>query len=185
MSRDLAEKLANAANQTVRKQKAALSKRGPKVIMPGGFAHDATPYLSQMYKTRNATTVFNEPETQLKDPKPGWHYAWAEFHIGGGRPREGAMRTEAFIRKGHYVVIEPEEMKPDCEIPFSKGVTKKRVEVYDVMLVGIPPKAWEELYGVREAMGVMNVTRHFDQFQADVESAGATDVGVEATTEQV
>ena len=80
--------------------------------MPGGFAHDASKYLSQAYKARNQASIFNEPEKQLKHPEPGMHYAWAEFHVGGGRPREGALHTEAMIRKGQYIPVEPEEMKP-------------------------------------------------------------------------
>jgi hypothetical protein len=169
----ISEVLAAEANKTVRAYKTALSaKSGPKVIMPGGIAHDASKYLAQVYKFRNATSIFNKPEDHIEHPEPGFHYAWAEFHIGGGRPREGAMRTEAFIRKGHFIPVEPNEMKSDSEIPYSKGVTKKRVEMYDVMLVKVPPKAWTELYEVREALGVLNVTRHFEKFYNEVGGQG-------------
>src|ERR1035438_9304974 len=156
----ISETLAAAANKTIRAQKAALAGGGPKVIMPGGIAHDASKYLSQVYKFRNATSIFNKPEDHLEHPEPGYHYAWAEFHIGGGRPREGALRTEAFIRKGHYIPVEPNEMKADTEVPYSKGVTKKRVEMYDVMLVKIPPKAWEELYRSEEHTSELQSLRH-------------------------
>jgi len=170
----ISEVLAAEANKTLRSYKDALGKKnGPKVIMPGGIPHDATKYLSQVYKFRNATSIFNKPEEHIEHPEPGFHYAWAEFHIGGGRPREGALRTEAFIRKGQYIPVEPSEMKSDTDIPYSKGVTKKRVEMYDVMLVKIPPKAWEEMYDVREAMSVYNLTRHFDQFYDQTGKQGA------------
>ncbi len=168
----LSEQLAAAANKTVREYKNALTKKGPKVIMPGGIAHDAAKYLAQVYKFRNATSIFNAPEEHIEHPEPGYHYAWAEFHIGGGRPREGALRTEAFIRKGHYIPVEPKELAHDTSIPYDKGPTGKRVQMYDVMLVKISPKAWEELYGVREALGVLNVTRHFEQFYDSVETQG-------------
>ncbi len=178
----ISETLATEANKTIRAQKVALSTKGPKVIMPGGIAHDAAKYLSQVYKFRDATSIFNRPENHIEHPEPGYHFAWAEFHIGGGRPREGALRTEAFIRKGHYVPVEPSEMKHDSDIPYSKGVTKKRVEMYDVMLVKIPPRAWEELYGIREALGVRNVTRHFEQFYDQVGGQGG-EAEVEAKVE--
>lgn len=177
---DMSEQLAAAANSTVRQYKSALAKRGPKVVMPGGIAHDASPYLAQVYKFKEVASIFNAPEKHLKHPDPGYHYAWAEFHVGGSRPREGAMRTEAFLRKGHYIAVLPTEMLETSDIPYSKGVTGKRVEMYDVMLVKVPPKAWEELYEVREALGVSNVTRHFERFYEEAGSAGATDVGVEA-----
>ena len=181
---DISEQLAAAANSTVRKYKSALTKRGPKVIMPGGIAHDATPYISQTYKFRNATSIFNEPEKHMKNPKPGYHYAWAEFHSGGGRSREGALRTEALIRAGRYEAVTPSEMKEDSDIPFSKGVTGKRVEMYDVMLVAIPPKAWDEMYTIREALGVTQVTRHFERFQDDMARAGGEDVEVNASVDK-
>jgi len=182
MSSSLSETLSAAANKTVRAYKESLTKRGPKVIMPGGVAHDASKYLSQVYKFRNATSIFNKPEDHLEHPEPGFHYAWAEFHIGGGRPREGALRTEAFLRKGHYIAVEPNEMKSDTSMAYSKGVTKKRVEMYDVMLVKIPPRAYEELYTVREALGVLNVTRHFEQFHNQVDAQGG-EADIEATVE--
>jgi hypothetical protein len=172
MSSSLSETLAATANKTVRAYKESLTKRGPKVIMPGGVAHDASKYLSQVYKFRNATSIFNKPEDHIEHPEPGMHYIWAEFHIGGGRPREGALRTEAFIRKGHYIAVEPNEMKSDTSMAYSKGVTKKRVEMYDVMLCKVPPRAWQELYEVREALGVLNVTRHFEQFYDQVDAQG-------------
>src|SRR5271169_2592819 len=100
MPADLSEQLAKTANETIRAYKKGLAKKGPKVVMPGGLAHEAAKYLSQAYKFRNATAIFNNPESEMNDPKPGYHYAWAEFHIGGGRPREGALRTEAMIRSG-------------------------------------------------------------------------------------
>jgi hypothetical protein len=179
----ISEVLAAEANKTVRAYKQALSeKSGPKVIMPGGIAHDASKYLGALYKFRNATSIFNKPEDSIEHPEPGYHYAWAEFHIGGGRPREGALRTEAFIRKGHYIPVEPNEMKADTEIPYSKGVTKKRVEMYDVMLVKIPPRAWEELYDIREALGVQSVTRHFEKFYNDSAAQGA-EADIEANVE--
>lgn len=180
---DMSEQLAAAANATVRKYKSALSKRGPKVVMPGGIAHDATPYIAQTYKFRNATSIFNEPEAHLKNPKPGYHYAWAEFHVGSGRPREGAARTEALIRSQRYEVVTPAEMKEDSDIPFHKGVSGKRVEMYDVMLVAISPKAWDELYKVREALGVTQVTRHFEQFQDSVDREGG-EAEIEARVEK-
>ena len=182
MPDNISEVLAEAANKTVRSYKKSLTGDYPKVIMPGGVAHNATQYLSQVYKFRNATSIFSKPEDHIEDPEPGYHYAWAEFHVGGGRPREGALRTEAFIRKGVYIAVEPQEMKVDSEIPFSKGVTKKRVEMYDVMLVKIPPKAWSEMYSVREAMGVHAVTRHFDGFYNGVAAQGAV-ADVEANIE--
>lgn len=183
MSSDLSQKLADAANITVRKYKSALSKKTPKVVMPGGIPHDASKYLSAAYKARNQVSIFNKPEEQLLHPEPGMHYAWAEFHVGGGRPREGAQKTEAMIRKGHYIPVEPKEMRPDSDIAYSKGVTGKRVEVYDVMLVKVTPQAWEELYEIREAMGVANVTRHFDKFYGDVEGQGG-EAEVEASVEK-
>jgi hypothetical protein len=182
-NQEMSEKLAAAANSTVRKYKSALSKRGPKVVMPGGYAHDATPYIAQTYKFRNATSIFNEPEKNLKNPKPGYHYAWAEFHSGGGRAREGSLRTEAMIRSGRYEVVSPSEMKEDTDVPFSKGVTGKRVEMYDVMLVAIPPRAWDELYSIREALGVTQVARHFEQFQDNVEQQGG-EAEIEARVEK-
>jgi hypothetical protein len=170
----ISETLASEANKMIRAQKAALlAKTGPKVIMPGGIAHDANKYLAQVYKFRNATSIFNAPEDHIEHPEPGYHYVWAEFHIGGGRPREGALRSEAFIRKGHYIPVKPKEMKSDSDIPYTKGITKERVEMWDVMLCKVPPKAWEELYAVREAMGVLNVTRHFEQFYDQAGSQGA------------
>ena len=169
----ISEVLAGEASKTVRTYKAALAKEGPKIIMPGGIAHDASKYLAQAYKFRNATTVFNKPEEHLEHPEPGYHYVWAEFHIGGGRPREGALRTEAFIRKGHYIPVEPSEIKSDSAMPYTKGITKKRVEMYDVMLCKVPPQAWEELYTIRESLGVNNLTRHFEQFYNQMNAQGA------------
>jgi hypothetical protein len=77
----------------------------------------------------------------LEHPEPGMHYIMGRIsHWWGSPKREGALRTEAFIRKGHYIAVEPNEMKSDTSMAYSKGVTKKRVEMYDVMLVKIPPK---------------------------------------------
>jgi len=167
------EQLASGANAAVRKYKEGVSKPGAKVIMPGGHAQDAGKYLATAYKFRDATHVFNDPERYLIHPKPGHHYAWAEFHIGGGRPREGAMRTEAMVRKEYYRPVEPSEIRKDADLPYSTGTTKKRVEIYDVMLVEITPEAWERLYELREALSVMALTRHFETAYNTMSSEGA------------
>jgi hypothetical protein len=151
---------------------------GPKVMMPGGALHDASEYLGNSYLTEDHTSILSKPEQFIAHPKPGYHYGWAKVE---------SSDTGSFIRSNKYEYVQEEDLIDDCQLPYETHKTpkgKEFIQVYDVCLVAIPPKVWEGLYKIREAMGVRAVARNLTRFYDKVDKAGGQ-ADVKYTEEKV
>lgn len=175
------EAVTAAATAAMRRFRADRKMQGPQVIMPGGRVHSAVPYLQNAYRTQKQATTFSDidvnPDKYLKDHKPGYRYVWI--------PKDPKRDPDAHARvaSGRYREVTSDRMKPDSDLPFVPGTptiagkthtgARNTVEIYDLLLCEVSPKNWEELFAVREAMGVAKIASNTEQFYANMESEGA------------
>lgn len=167
-----------AAQVAMRQHKAASRSDGPKVVMPGGRIVDATSYLQNMHRTTSQSSTFADidahPEKYLKDHRPGFRYIWVAQNDPDARAR---------IRSDMYIEITQDELLPEAKLPYVTGTlhkagsthngVRKSVVIYDLKLCAVSPKAWDELFGVREAMAVARIASDTERFYADVDREGA------------
>lgn len=146
--------------------------------MPGGRIVDATEYLQNMHRATDQASTFSDidshPERYLKEPRPGYRYCWVPI---------GDPESQARIRSERYVEITVDEMLPESDLPYVPGAlhkagpthngTRKAVVIYDLKLCGVSPKAWNELFRVRESMAVARIASDTEKFYGDVEREGA------------
>lgn len=164
MSTD-AQMLAEQAQEALDQAAEIKRSRKSKVWMPNAIGVNPKPFLearARMHK--NQTDVFAHAEKLIKDPKPGWRYAWARLNAPTTVMRAGS---------GLYKYIQPSEVKSELAQMFAthKGTTGTMVCHGSLVLVGISPQAWTELYIEPEIESVARLASQEDYFQAQIEEA--------------
>jgi hypothetical protein len=139
------------------------------VAKPFGKLVPADTYADYRYDhTQNAH--LDTPETLLKDPKPGYHYAWPA--VKGGRDDTYAQRFQARKSMGIYLPVDKNRLKADHGAPITTHEGNDDTGIYWYMhqLVEIPPKAWQEHFVNRQLAGMAEMARREESHLEDVES---------------
>lgn len=97
---------------------------------------------------RQSETVFEDPSKYMKEIEKGWTYAW---------PKNDRY-LKARLRSGDYQLVDPEELREDCDLPVEvkKISGEEVVQVGDLILVKVPPAANDRLYKSRAVLGLLN-----------------------------
>lgn len=183
------ELIANSAAMAMRRHRADTKIRGPKVVMPGGRVISATEYLKNNFRAQKQANTFADvdehPDRYLKDGvhRPGFRYIWVSIKDPDALAR---------IRSGRYIEVNADDMRDDSELPYVSGAghlakhthkgPRNTVEIYDVRLCAVSPKAWEELFNFTQNMAVAKIASGTDEFFANMSSQReATDMSYEVS----
>jgi len=101
------------------------------------------------YLHRNNEPLFAKPELYMKEPLEGCKYVWASI-------KDPFMRAR--IRSRKYRRVEKHEIREDTELPidFKEVAGKEQVQVGDLVLCEVNPRAVKELYASRAFEGLLN-----------------------------
>ena len=183
------EAVVAAATVAMRRHKADQRVQGPTVVMPGGKVVSAIPYLENQFRYQKQADVFGDIDRNqskyLKEHRPGFRYIWVNMKDAD---------TQVRIRTGRYMEILEDELLPDSELPYIPGTVSlarlrthkgvsKAVEIYDVRLCSVSPKAWDELFTARESMAIARIASDTDSFYGNMEREGAV-ASVEVSNEK-
>lgn len=184
------ELIANSAAMAMRRHRADSRIRGPKVVMPGGRVVSAVEYLKNNFRAQKQANTFADvdehPERYLKEHRPGYRYIWVS-------PKD--PDSLARIRSGRYQEVDADNMKDESELPYVSGAghaakhthkgPRNTVEIYDVRLCAVSPKAWEECFMFMQDAAVGKIASGTDDFFANMQTQReATDMSVEVTNEK-
>lgn len=186
------ELIANSAASAMRRARSDARTRGPKVVMPGGRVVSAVEYLKNNFRAQKQANTFADvdehPDRYLKEGvhRPGFRYIWVSTKDPDSLAR---------IRSGRYIEVNADDMRDDSELPYVSGAghlakhthkgPRNTVEIYDVRLCAVSPKAWDELFNYMQDVAVSKIASGTDEFFANMQTQReATDMSLEITNEK-
>lgn len=183
------ELITNSAAVAMRRHRADSRIRGPKVVMPGGRVISAVEYLKNNFRVQKQANTFADidehPERYLREGvhRPGFRYIWVSTKDPDSLAR---------IRSGRYIEVDSKDMRDDSELPYVSGAghlakhthkgPRDTVEIYDVRLCAVSPKAWEELFTYMQDAAVSKIATGTEEFFSNMQTQReATGMSYEVT----
>ncbi len=137
--------------------------RGQGVPLPNGGRGTVNPNVGMGYEGYDATTLLGNPESILKNPKPGHKYVWK---------KRSDVRTLAWIRSGWIRPVEADEV--DTSNPMAMYTADEKaagtfVAWESMGLFEMPPKWVAKLYGGPENWAISRLAQQTAAFDQNVE----------------
>lgn len=137
--------------------------KGQGVPLPNGGRALAQPNVGMGYEGYDATTLLGNPESILKEPKPGHKYIWK---------KRSDPRTLAWIRSGWIRPVEADEV--DTTNPMAMYTADEKaagtfVAWESMGLFEMPPKWVAKLYGGPENWAISRLAQQTASFDQVVE----------------
>ena len=136
------------------------------VPSPGGRIIDAMPYVTQTFDRGQEASfladINDHPERYLKNPEPGWRYAW---------PDTKDPTTHQHIRSQRWQVVHEDDVLDNADAPFMTHEGPSKMSGWRRhILVRMRPDVYEKMYKAREALSFSQLASSRQSFQESVES---------------
>lgn len=157
----------DAVRDTLLAEHASRNTPGPKVSLPNGARVSATPYIGMSYQGMDATVMLGDPNSILREPRPGHKYVWK---------KRNDRQTAAWVRSGILRPVEPEEVdsaNPMAEYVEDVTATGKFVTWESLTLFEMPPKWVKKIYQAPEDWAIARIAQQQEGFAANVEATTA------------
>jgi len=156
---------AESSLQALKAAKEVASGDGGYTVGPFGRLLPNKQFASMAFAFRDPKTFLYDPRGMIKNPEPGWEYAW---------PIMDDPATQAKLRGGVYKYVDIGECDPhtSAEVTTQKGIDGAagtgRVLWYKHVLVKMSPEAWNRQYEAPAAFSQTRLSNEMESFKDKV-----------------